>query len=351
MQRNLFRRGARATVRTGVRWTPLLASLFVLGGVLVLATGVGAVRIAPLEVVSAVWRGAAGELSGTNDVIIWQIRLPRVLLAGLVGASLSFSGVAFQGVFRNPLADPYLLGVASGAGFGATLVLVFTTSLPLLAQLGVPLVAFVFALLAVSLVVLFAKQGGRVPLVSLILAGVVVGSSLTAATSFMMLLAQEQAVGVLAWLLGSFALSSWSKIASVLPFILIAGVATMLSARALNLLQLGEAQAAQLGLSVEAFKVALIAVATLATAAAVSVSGIIGFVGLMVPHAVRLAVGPDHRTLVPLAAVWGALFMVLADLFARTVIAPSELPVGVVTALVGGPFFLYLMRRQKGGVA
>ncbi len=346
MQRDLLRGGARAPIRTGMRWTPLLASLLVLGGILVFATGVGAVRIAPLEVVSAVWRGVTGELAGTNDVIIWQIRLPRVLLAGLVGASLSLSGVAFQGVFRNPLADPYLLGVASGAGFGATLVLVFATSLPLLAQFGVPLVAFVFALLAVSLVVLFAQQGGRVPLVSLILAGVVVGSSLTAATSFVMLLAQEQAAGVLAWLLGSFALSSWAKIVSILPFILIAGMATMLSARALNLLQLGEAQAAQLGLSVETFKVALIAVATLATAAAVSVSGIIGFVGLMVPHAVRLAVGPDHRTLVPLAAVWGALFIILADLFARTVIAPSELPVGVVTALVGGPFFLYLMRRQ-----
>ena len=344
------RRALRAQLRTGVRWTPLLASLFVLVGVLVLATGVGAVRVAPLEVLGAAWRGLTGDLAGSNDVIIWQIRLPRVLLAALVGASLSLSGVAFQGIFRNPLADPYLLGVASGAGFGATLVLAFATSLPFLAQLGVPMVAFVFALLSVSLVILFAKQGGRVPLVSLILAGVVVGSSLTAATSFMMLLAREQAAGVLAWLLGSFALSSWSKVASILPFILVAGVATMLSARALNLLQLGEAQAAQLGLSVETFKYALIVVATLATAAAVSVSGIIGFVGLMVPHAVRLAVGPDHRTLVPLAAVWGALFIVLADLFARTIIAPSELPVGVVTALVGGPFFLYLMRRQKGGV-
>ena len=342
------RSATRTRFQMGVRWTPLLVSTVVLVGVLVLATGVGAVRIAPLEVMTAVWRGVTGELVGSNDVIIWQIRLPRVLLAGLVGASLSLSGVAFQGIFRNPLADPYLLGVASGAGFGATLVLAFATSLPFLAQLGVPLVAFVFALLSVSLVILFAQQNGRVPLVSLILAGVVVGSSLTAATSFMMLLAREQATGVLAWLLGSFALSSWSKIVSILPFILITGTATMLSARALNLLQLGEAQAAQLGLSVETFKYGLIVVATLSTAAAVSVSGIIGFVGLMVPHAVRLALGPDHRTLIPLAAVWGALFMVSADLFARTVIAPSELPVGVVTALVGGPFFLYLMRRTGG---
>ena len=344
-----MQRSAGATqYRAGVRWTPLLASLVVLVGVLVLATGVGAVRIAPFDVLSATWRGVTGHLSGSSDTIIWQIRLPRVLLAGLVGASLSLSGVAFQGIFRNPLADPYLLGVASGAGFGATLVLAFATSVPLLAWLGVPLVSFIFALLSVTLVILFAQQRGRVPLVSLILAGVVVGSSLTAATSFMMLLAREQAAGVLAWLLGSFALSSWSKITSILPLILVAGSATMLSARALNLLQLGEAQAAQLGLSVERFKYTLIAVATLATAAAVSVSGIIGFVGLMVPHAVRLALGPDHRTLVPLSAVWGALFIVLADLFARTVIAPSELPVGVVTALVGGPFFLYLMRRETG---
>ena len=334
-----FRRGAR-----GVRWTPLLGVSLLLGFVIVLATGVGAVTLSPGEVVRAVWHGLTGEVAGTGDTIVWRIRLPRVLLAALVGGSLALSGVAYQGVFRNPLADPYLLGVASGAGFGAALAVVFGANVPLLA-LGVPLVAFVFALLSVTLVVLLAQRGGRVPLISLILAGVVLGSSFTAATSFLMLWDQENAARVLAWLLGSFGLSSWDKIASVLPLVLVAGVVTLLSARALNLMQLGEEGAALLGLPVEAFKFVLIAVATLATAAAVSVAGIIGFVGLVVPHAVRLAVGPDHRTLVPLSAVAGGLFLVLADLAARTVIAPAELPIGVVTALVGGPFFLYLMRR------
>lgn len=341
---------ARAlTRRRRLRWTPLLLSLLALVLVAIIATGIGSVAIAPAQVLSAVWHGLTGNLQSSIDTIIWQIRLPRVLLAGLVGASLALAGVAFQGIFRNPLADPYLLGVASGAGFGATLVLAFSASVPFLARLGVPLAAFASALITVVLVMMLAKQGSRVSIVSLILAGVVVGSSLTAATSFVMLAAREQAAGILAWLLGSFGFASWDNIFSVLPLMLLAAVITMLSARALNLMQLGEEGAAQLGLPVEAFKYSLLAVATLATAAAVSVAGIIGFVGLMIPHAVRLAFGPDHRTLAPLAALWGALFMMLADLLARTLIAPAELPVGVITALVGGPFFLYLLRRSKGG--
>lgn len=336
---------------SGLRWTPLLLSVLALCGVVVLAVGVGSVRVAPAAVLEALGRGLAGELAGSSDTIVWKIRLPRVLLAALVGSALALSGVVFQGLFRNPLADPYLLGVASGAGFGATLVIAFSAGVPLLAGLGVPLVAFIAALVTVALVMALARQGMNTPLVSLILAGVVVGSSLTAATSFMMLASREQAVTVLAWLLGGFGSASWAKIASVLPLMLLAAGVTLLSVRALNLLQLGEEQAAQLGLPVEAVKLGLIVVATLATAAAVSVSGIIGFVGLMVPHAVRLAVGPDHRTLVPLAAVWGALFMVLADLLARTLISPAEIPVGIITALAGGPFFLYLLRRQGRPVA
>lgn len=339
-------RDARSARRNSLRWTPLLLSLLALAGVLVLATAVGAVPLAPAEVLGAIWRGLTGELSGSGDAIVWKIRLPRVLLAALVGSALALAGTVFQGIFRNPLADPYLLGVASGAGFGATLVIVFAAGVPFLAALGVPLAAFLAALLTVALVTALARQGRALPLVALILAGVVVGSSLSAATSFMMLLAREQAVTVLAWLLGGFGAASWARIASVLPLMLLAAGVTLLSVRPLNLLQLGDEQAAQLGLPVERFKLALIVVATLATAAAVSVSGVIGFVGLMVPHAVRLAVGPDHRTLVPLAALWGALFMVLADLLARTLISPAELPVGIITALVGGPFFLYLLRRQ-----
>ncbi len=336
-----------------VRWTPLLVSFVMLAAVVLLATGVGSVGVAPGEVVQVLWFGATGQLGeAPNSVaatIVWRIRLPRVLLAALVGGSLALSGAAFQGLFRNPLADPYLLGVASGAGFGAALTLIFAPVVPLLAMLGVPLVSFVFGLLSVVAVVLLARQGRTIPMVSLILAGVVLGSSFSAATSFVMLLDRELAANVLAWLLGSFGFASWANIAAILPFVLVAGVATLAASRALNVLQLGDEAALHLGLPVETVKFALIGVATLATAAAVSVSGIIGFVGLMVPHAVRLAFGPDHRTLIPLSALWGALFMVLADLLARTIIAPAEIPVGVITALVGGPFFLYLLRRERRG--
>jgi iron complex transport system permease protein len=329
------------------RVTPVVLSSLCLVIVMVLSVGIGSVYISPLKVIEAILNGLGRNLQDSSDTIIWQMRLPRVLLCALVGAALAVSGAAFQGLFRNPLADPYLLGVASGAGFGATLVMVFAGSVPLFMTLGVPLAAFLMAFLTVIVVMLLARQGRSVALIALLLAGVMLGSILTAATSFIMLYARGQALGVLAWLMGSFSFASWEKIAVMLPALLIVCVVVMLSSRALNLLQLGEEQATQLGLSVERFKMLLIAVATLATAVAVSVSGIIGFVGLIIPHAVRLALGADYRRLVPIAALWGAMFLVLADLLARTLISPNELPIGVVTALVGGPFFLYLLRQRQ----
>lgn len=331
----------------GVRWAPLGVGALALLAAIFLATTVGSVQLAPSQVVQAVWNGLLGELSGTADVIIWQIRLPRVLLAALVGGSLALAGVAYQGIFRNPLADPYLLGVASGASLGAAVAIVLGASLAWAGRFGVPGLSFAFALLAVLTVLAMARRGNRIPVLSLILAGVVVGSTFTAATSFLMLLSPERTAGVLAWLLGSFAMAGWEGIVTVTPFLFLAAVCILLAGRTLNLLQLGDEQAAQLGVPVESVKLLLICVATLATAAAVSVSGIIGFVGLLAPHAVRLAIGPDHRTLTPLAMVLGAVVTVLADLLARTVIAPAEIPIGVVTALVGGPFFLWLLRRQR----
>lgn len=329
----------------GARWGALGAALALLAGVLILATGVGSVALGPLEVLRGVAHGLSGQLSGTGDTIVWQIRLPRVLLAALVGGSLALSGATYQGVFRNPLADPYLLGVASGAGLGATLALVFGAGLPWPLS-SVPLMSFAFALLAVLATLLLARRRGGTPLVALILAGVVLGSSATALTSLLMLSERDDAARVLAWLLGSFGLANWAQLASVLPFALLALGVMLASARGLNVMQLGEESAAQLGLRVERVRAALVAAATLATAAAVSVAGIIGFVGLIVPHAVRLAAGPDHRALLPLSLLYGAVFMVLADLAARTLIAPAEVPIGVITALVGGPFFLWLLRRQ-----
>ncbi len=330
-----------------IPFLPLVCSIGALVLVILIATGIGSVKINPLDTTTAIWHGITGNLSSTTDTIIWKIRLPRVLLAGLVGAALSLSGLAYQGIFRNPLADPYLLGSASGAGFAATVVLIYGGSSTLLAQIGVPMAAFVGALLSVLTVVFLARQGTRLHIVALILSGVVVGSSLTALTSFMMLMAREQTNEVLAWMLGSFSLATWAKLTILFPLVLITFILLFILSKALNLLQLGDEQAMQLGIPVERLKFILLTIASLATAAAVSVSGIIGFVGLMIPHAVRLAFGGDYRKLLPLGLIWGAAFMILADLIARTLISPSEIPVGVITALVGGPFFLYLLKRRS----
>jgi len=312
------------------------------------AVGVGSVEVSPGQVLATLGKAVRGERLSALETIVWQLRLPRVLLAALVGASLALAGAVFQGVFRNPLADPYLIGTASGAGFGATLAAALAGSVPLLARLGAPLTAFLVALVTVLLVAALARDGDSLPTVRLILAGVVVGSIFTAATSFLLVASREQAAGMLARLLGGFGFAGWRDVgvmlAFALPTLLLAGA----FARALDLLQLGEEGAALLGLPVEGVKHLMLAVATLVTAAAVSVAGIIGFVGLIVPHAVRLAVGPRHARLLPLAAVWGAGFMVLADLLARTLIAPVEVPVGIVTALVGGPFFLLLLKGRGG---
>ena len=313
--------------------------------VMLFAIVFGSTHIGLADVATALWHGLTNDVQGTTDVIIVKIRLPRVILAAVVGASLAVAGLSYQAIFQNPLAEPYLLGVASGASLGATLALIFASSSGLLALVGVPLSAFVFALLGVALVIYLARQGRELPLVPLILAGAVLGSSFSAISSFVMMMNREQAAGVLSWLMGSFAMASWPKIFSVLPFFLLCFAVVLACYRGLNMLLLGEEQAVQLGLSVNRFKILLIVLATLATAAAVSVSGIIGFVGLLIPHAARMAFGPNHLNLIPLSAMLGASFLILADLVARTLIAPAEIPIGVVTSLVGGPFFLYLLKR------
>ena len=312
----------------------------------VTAVGIGTSEIAPGELLSAIGRGLRGEAAGPLDTIVLRIRLPRVFLAALVGGGLGLAGAVYQGVFRNPLADPYLLGTAGGAGFGSALAVVAAGSTAL-AAIGAPLLAFTFALATVVLVTLLARQGGSLPVVRLILAGVVLSSILSAGTSFLMLAAREQAVGILARLLGGFSFAGWADVLVVTAFMLPAVAVALALARALDVLQLGEDGASHLGLPVETVKYVLLGAATLVTAAAVSVAGIIGFVGLMTPHAVRLTVGPRHRPLLLHSLVWGATFMVVADLFARTVITPAELPVGIVTALVGGPFFLLLLWRRR----
>jgi len=279
------------------------------------------------------------------DAIVWEIRLPRVVLAGLVGATLAYSGAVYQGVFRNPLAEPYLMGVASGAGLAATLVIIGPLAYSFGPLSPVPAAAFLGAIVAVTLTYLLARTSRAVPVTTLILAGVAVGSIATASISYLMLTHEERALSVMSWLLGGLNAASWERVALLLPYAAIGGLALVPFGRALNVLQLSEEEARQVGVNVEALKLGLLAVASLATAAAVAVSGIIGFVGLVVPHATRLLWGPDYRRLVPLSAVLGAGFLIVADLLARTLAPPHEIPVGIITAFVGAPFFLYLLRR------
>ena len=282
------------------------------------------------------------------DILILDTRLPRVVLAGAVGAALSMAGATYQGLFRNPLADPYLLGVASGAGLGATLAFLLPLSLSMLTFGVVPLFAFLGGMAAVSVVYSLGRVGRALPTTTLILAGVAVGAFLSSVTSYLMTISGEELHGIVFWLLGGLSLAEWSEVYVVLPCVILGGVFIWAYARPLNVMQLDEEQAQQLGINVERVKVMLLSAATLVTATAVAFTGLIGFVGIIIPHAVRLIWGPDHRFLLPLSALAGAIFLILADTAAHAFLAPHEVPVGVVTAFCGAPFFLYLLRRRKG---
>ena len=286
----------------------------------------------------------------TWDTILWQLRFPRVALAGIVGGALAMSGAAYQGLFKNPLADPYLVGVASGAGLGATVVLLTGVPLMIGGFSFLPIAAFVGGITAVTLAYSIARSAQGTTLTTLILAGVAIASLVGAVTSLLMIRSDPELRPVLSWLLGSFIAAEWSESAIVLLYLAPCLAVLLGFARILNVLQLTEDHASMLGVDVEKVKLLLIAAATLATAAAVSFTGLIGFVGLIAPHAVRLVWGSDYRFILPMSAIVGATFLVLADLAARTVVSPGELPVGVVTAFCGAPFFLYLLRRRRTGI-
>lgn len=316
------------------------ALLGLLALTVLLAVGLGSVPITPAQTLRAVWQGISGQPLAGAGVIVWQLRLPRVVLGVLVGASLAVCGGAYQGVFRNPLADPYLMGVASGAYLGVTLAIVGG-----LAGALMPLAAMTSALLSVLATLALARQGRTLPTARLILAGVVVGSVLTALSTFLLLSGQDRIRQVFTSTLGNLAFGSWPDIRTVLAYELPALGALLLLGRALNTLALGDATARSLGVPVERLRLLVIVASSVATAVAVSYAGIIGFVGLITPHLVRRLWGADHRVLLPVSAVAGATLLVLADLLARTLTRPAELPVGVVTTLLGGPFFLFLLRR------
>lgn len=340
--------GPTGTLGGRRRWLAGLALVWL--AATVLAVGVGAVDVPPARILRLalavlLGRGApAGE--DPEAVIVVQIRLPRVLLANLVGAALAIAGAAFQGMFRNPMADPYVVGVSSGAALGAVLALLLSLRLDFLGLGAVPVLAFGTAVATTALVYALARVDGRVPVAGLLLAGIAVASFMGAMVGLVVYLSGERLRPVVFWLLGSLAGASWADVLVLLPYLLLGLAVLGWHARALNALLLGEEQAHYLGVDVERAKRWVVAAGALLTAAAVSVSGTIGFVGLLVPHAVRLLAGPDHRLLIPATALGGGLLLVACDAVARTALAPAELPVGIVTALLGGPFFLWVLRRR-----
>ncbi|CAM4169898.1 FecCD family ABC transporter permease [Lederbergia lenta] len=288
------------------------------------------------------------QIDSMHTNIVMNIRLPRVLLAGLVGASLAMAGGAFQGLLRNPLADPYTLGVSSGASVGAVCVLFFHISIPFAGIFTLPLVSIIAAFITIFLVLIFARSiEPSMKVETIILTGIIFSSFLGALLSLMIALSGEELRQIIGWLLGSVSMRGWSYIRIILPFFLIGGLILLFNARELNAMSFGEERAKHLGVSVERRKLAVLAAGSLLTGAAVAVSGTIGFVGLVIPHLVRIIWGPDHKQLLPLSVLIGAGFLILADLTARTIIQPAELPIGVITALIGAPAFALILVRRR----
>ena len=330
----------------------MLAVLFAaLVGSVSLAVAVGAVRIPPASAFRLVtWKLGFTErpddISRATEVILFQLRLPRVALAAFVGLALAVSGTLFQGLFRNPLADPAIIGVSSGAALGAVFVIVLGGG-ALLGGLGVSVAAFAGGMLTAFFVYRLARVGPAVHVATLLLAGIAVAAVISAGMTLVMSLAGDEIRSIYYWLLGGLSARGWTAIQIVAPLILLGVAGAMVLIRDLNLVSLGEERAAQLGVDVDRFKWQAVALGALLAGAAVSVSGVIGFVGLMTAHVLRLVVGADHRRLLPAVVLAGPTFLVLADLVARVALAPQELPLGVVTALLGGPFFLVLLRRER----
>jgi len=341
----------RLAARPGLRRTKLTFGVLVclgavLVGCLVGPAGLG-VRGILLELVDALPGVEVDSgLSVTQQAIFWEIRLPRVVLGVLVGAMLAASGAAYQGVFRNPLADPYLLGISSGAGLGATLGIVAGGTV---GPVGIPMLAFVGGLLGVAATyALGSTVGGGRGAVVIILAGVAVGAFFNAVQNFVQQQYDDSLLSVYSWMLGRLSTDGWSDVAVALPYVVVSCAAILVHRRVLDVMSVGDVEAASLGVDPARVRLLLVVSATLGTAAVVSVSGLIGFVGIVVPHAVRLVFGAGHRTLLPLSLLLGAAFLVLSDVIARTALAPAEVPIGVVTALVGAPFFLVVLRRHQG---
>ena len=335
-----------------VRKHPYLFNIFLLIGALIISVALGAVFIHPVTVL----RILTHQLPGVEITIDWpssfaaiilSVRLPHTVLVALTGAALASSGAAYQGLFRNPLADPYLIGVAAGAGLGAVIAMSFRWPTNLLGFYLIPVGAFIGALATVLLVYALANVNGFVPLTTLILAGVAVGAFSSALTSMLMLRTDLQIHRAISFLLGGSPMLGWQPVFAALPYMLVGMGMLSLSGHTLNVLQFGEEEAKQMGLAVDRAKIFVILTASLTTAVAVAFSGVIGFVGLIVPHIIRMVWGPDYRHLIPLSVLAGASMLLFADMLARILLAPSTVPIGIITAMAGAPFFLWILRRAK----
>jgi iron complex transport system permease protein len=325
----------------------LCAAAFLFAALLV-GLGVGAVGIAPGDIVLSAL-GHLGlrvdsPLSAVQEAILWQLRAPRVVLAALVGGMLAVAGASYQGVFRNPLADPYLLGVAAGAGLGATLVIAYGHGSSQL----VPPAAFLGAAVSVALTYVLGRSAGRArATAALVLAGVMVATFMTAVQTFVQQQHTDQLPNVYAWLLGGFATATWHDVAVALPYVGVSCVVLLLHRRVLDVLSVGDDEAASLGIDVGRVRLVIVVAATVGTAAAVAVSGLIAFVGIIVPHTIRLVVSTSYRAVLPLSLLVGGGFLALTDVLARTVLSPQELPIGVITAFFGAPFFAFVLARSR----
>lgn len=342
-------------LRRTLSWSAALCGLLL--AVVLGSAALGYAAIGPLEVAyvllnrlrvpaigggGIVWtRPFAFEVTRSTELIVRQIRLPRIALGAIVGFALASAGTVMQGFFRNPMADPSIIGVSSGAAVGAVAFIVLPLSVPF----GRPAFAFCGALVAAFLVYAIATEGGRTPVATLLLAGVALQTFLGAVISFLLLGAGDNLETAVYWLMGHLHDSTWGRVRLALPIVVVSFAVLLAYARDLNVLLLGETDAHTLGVEVERTKRVLLATSSVVTAAAVAVSGVIGFVGLIVPHMMRLVVGPDHRILLPTSALAGAVFLVATDTVARS--GPAEVPVGIVTAALGAPFFLYLLRKRE----
>ena len=288
------------------------------------------------------------EIAKGNITIIWNIRFPRILLGFIAGAALSVSGAGYQGIFKNPMADPFVLGVSSGAALGAAIGIICHFSFRIGVFNSTMLLAFAGSFGALILVYSISKVGRRVPVATLLLSGVAINSTLSALMSFLMMMNKQSMDQIMFWTMGTLNGKGWNQIKAVLPWVIIGSVIMLFSSRELDIMLTGEETATQLGVNIEFVKRKVLFASSLLTASVISVTGIIGFVGLVVPHVVRLFTGPKHRRLLPVSLVFGGAFLVICDTLARS-LTTSEIPVGIITSICGGPFFLYLLRKSKKG--